>query len=156
MHACIGRSLLRDGRAHLAEAMLACGQVDSKARQACAALAQHDVQACSACISAPGAQRASCGAERCGLWPVACGVQVGSDSDPQATPVWPVLKALGSAPEWVGPVGTAAGVKLALNQLIGSLTVRALGPIWRASSPACAHACLGLCMLTPLHCCMHA
>ncbi len=39
---------------------------------------------------------------------------------------WPLLLALGQEPNihYIGPVGTAAGVKLALNQLIASLTVR--------------------------------
>lgn len=34
----------------------------------------------------------------------------------------PVLKAFGPSPELMGPVGTAAATKLAMNQLIGSLT----------------------------------
>jgi 3-hydroxyisobutyrate dehydrogenase len=33
-----------------------------------------------------------------------------------------VLKCFGPEPNWIGPVGTAAAIKLALNQLIGSLT----------------------------------
>ena len=45
-------------------------------------------------------------------------VQVGSDSDPSTSPAWPVLTALGKSPTWQGPVGTAAGIKLALNHLI--------------------------------------
>lgn len=42
---------------------------------------------------------------------------------------WPLLLALGQEPNihYIGPVGTAAGVKLALNQLIASLTVRCAG-----------------------------
>jgi hypothetical protein len=40
--------------------------------------------------------------------------------------VWPLLRALGQPANihFIGPLGTAAGVKLALNQLIASLTVR--------------------------------
>jgi len=34
----------------------------------------------------------------------------------------PILKALGEAPEWVGAIGQAAALKLAMNQLIASLT----------------------------------
>ncbi len=34
----------------------------------------------------------------------------------------PVLRCFGAAPRWMGEVGTAAAVKLALNQLIGSMT----------------------------------
>lgn len=67
-------------------------------------------------------------------------VQVGSQHDPKDSPVWPVLRSLGPNPEWVGPVGTAAGVKLALNQLIGSLTV---GLFWCACSTNVTHAVPG-------------
>lgn len=34
----------------------------------------------------------------------------------------PVLKCFGPDPQWMGPVGTAAATKLAMNQLIGTLT----------------------------------
>lgn len=43
----------------------------------------------------------------------------------QGGAVWPVLCALGKEPNYIGPVGTAAAVKLSLNQLIASLTVGA-------------------------------
>lgn len=47
-------------------------------------------------------------------------VMVGS-SDAQFQQWLPLLKSLGT-PRWIGSVGTAAALKLALNQLIGSLT----------------------------------
>jgi len=48
-------------------------------------------------------------------------VMVGST--PRQFEQWqPVLRCFGSEPLWVGEVGAAAAVKLALNQLIGSLT----------------------------------
>lgn len=48
-------------------------------------------------------------------------VMVGST--PEQFQRWqPLLQQLGSEPSWLGPVGHAAAVKLALNQLIGSLT----------------------------------
>lgn len=50
-------------------------------------------------------------------------MQIGSESDPAQSPAWPVLAALGKAPSWQGPVGTAAGIKLALNHLIAVETV---------------------------------
>lgn len=50
-------------------------------------------------------------------------VMVGAPSDPTGGAVWPVLTALGKEPNYIGPVGTAAAVKLALNQLIASLTI---------------------------------
>ncbi|KPQ35690.1 MAG: 3-hydroxyisobutyrate dehydrogenase MmsB [Phormidesmis priestleyi Ana] len=34
----------------------------------------------------------------------------------------PLLKCFGAEPQWVGPVGAAAATKLAMNQLIGTLT----------------------------------
>jgi 3-hydroxyisobutyrate dehydrogenase len=44
-------------------------------------------------------------------------------STPEQFQRWqPVLQQLGPEPTWLGPVGHAATVKLALNQLIGSLT----------------------------------
>ncbi|PNW72052.1 hypothetical protein CHLRE_16g684350v5 [Chlamydomonas reinhardtii] len=58
-------------------------------------------------------------------------VMVGAEADPRepGSPhhdtVWPLLRALGqeSNIHFIGPVGTGAAVKLALNQLIASLTV---------------------------------
>ncbi len=49
---------------------------------------------------------------------------VGADEDPQQLPAWSVIKALGMEPILVGPVGQAAAIKLALNQLVAALTVR--------------------------------
>ena len=59
-------------------------------------------------------------------------VMVGAEADPREpgsphhSTVWPLLRALGqeSNIHFIGPVGTGAAVKLALNQLIASLTVR--------------------------------
>mmetsp|Transcript_31266 Transcript_31266/g.79738 ORF Transcript_31266/g.79738 Transcript_31266/m.79738 type:complete len:295 (+) Transcript_31266:94-978(+) len=50
-------------------------------------------------------------------------IMVGCACDPSTTPAWPVLCALGSAPKHVGPVGAAAAIKLALNQLIAIETL---------------------------------
>lgn len=50
-------------------------------------------------------------------------VMVGAGEDPSNYTAWPVLQALGQNPAYIGDVGTAAAVKLALNQLIASLTV---------------------------------
>lgn len=50
---------------------------------------------------------------------------VGSENDPQDSRAWPVLASLGKEPMHMGAVGTAAATKLALNQLIASLTVGA-------------------------------
>lgn len=50
-------------------------------------------------------------------------VMVGAGEDPNNYTAWPVLQALGQSPVYIGDVGTAAAVKLALNQLIASLTV---------------------------------
>ncbi len=50
---------------------------------------------------------------------------VGSENDPQDSRAWPVLASLGKEPMHMGAVGTAAATKLALNQLIASLTVSA-------------------------------
>eukprot|EP00198_Chlamydomonas_reinhardtii_P002748 XP_001692084.1 3-hydroxyacid dehydrogenase [Chlamydomonas reinhardtii] len=58
-------------------------------------------------------------------------VMVGAEADPREpgsphhSTVWPLLRALGqeSNIHFIGPVGTGAAVKLALNQLIASLTV---------------------------------
>ena len=51
-------------------------------------------------------------------------IMVGAPADPRDAPgLGPLLRAMGR-PEYFGPVGTAAAVKLALNQLIGTLTVR--------------------------------
>ena len=48
-------------------------------------------------------------------------VMVGSS--PEQYDQWlPVLKCFGPEPQWMGPVGTAATTKLAMNQLIGTLT----------------------------------
>ncbi|KXZ55542.1 hypothetical protein GPECTOR_2g1091 [Gonium pectorale] len=70
-------------------------------------------------------------------------IMVGADADPRDTPgdpVWPLLKALGQEPNihYIGPVGTAAAVKLSLNQLIASLTVgfsTSLGLVQRSGAP---------------------
>ncbi|KAA6421206.1 MAG: 3-hydroxyacid dehydrogenase [Trebouxia sp. A1-2] len=50
-------------------------------------------------------------------------IMVGSENDPQDSRAWPVLTSLGKEPMHMGAVGTAAATKLALNQLIASLTV---------------------------------
>lgn len=50
-------------------------------------------------------------------------VMIGSQVEPQQCVAWPVLTALGENPVHIGEVGTAAAVKLALNQLIAALTV---------------------------------
>ena len=55
-------------------------------------------------------------------------IMVGSENDPQDSRAWPVLASLGKEPMHMGPVGTAAATKLALNQLIASLTVSAAFP----------------------------
>ena len=48
-------------------------------------------------------------------------VMVGSS--PEQYDQWlPVLECFGPDPQWMGPVGTAATTKLAMNQLIGTLT----------------------------------
>ncbi|GIL79741.1 hypothetical protein Vretimale_12384 [Volvox reticuliferus] len=68
---------------------------------------------------------------------------VGADTDPRDGsdgPVWPLLRALGQEPNIpdIGPVGTAAAVKLALNQLIASLTIgfsTSLGLVQRSGAP---------------------
>ncbi|GLC40737.1 hypothetical protein PLESTB_000027700 [Pleodorina starrii] len=70
-------------------------------------------------------------------------IMVGAETDPRDTPagpVWPLLRALGQEPNihFIGPVGTAAAVKLALNQLIASLTVgfsTSLGLVQRSGAP---------------------
>ncbi|GLC40741.1 hypothetical protein PLESTB_000027200 [Pleodorina starrii] len=70
-------------------------------------------------------------------------IMVGAEADPRDTPagpVWPLLRALGQEPNihFIGPVGTAAAVKLALNQLIASLTVgfsTSLGLVQRSGAP---------------------
>lgn len=49
---------------------------------------------------------------------------VGSKTKPQESKAWSVLTKLGKEPMHMGAVGTAAATKLALNQLIASLTVR--------------------------------
>lgn len=51
-------------------------------------------------------------------------IMVGSETNPQESKAWPVLTKLGKEPMHMGAVGTAAATKLALNQLIASLTVR--------------------------------
>lgn len=51
-------------------------------------------------------------------------IMVGSETSPQDSKAWPVLTKLGKEPMHMGAVGTAAATKLALNQLIASLTVR--------------------------------
>ena len=48
-------------------------------------------------------------------------VMVGGDQE-QFQQWLPLFQQLGANPRWIGPVGTAAALKLALNQLIGSLT----------------------------------
>ena len=50
-------------------------------------------------------------------------IMVGSEAPPEECAAWPVLKSLGKNPQHMGPVGTAAATKLALNQLIAALTV---------------------------------
>eukprot|EP01023_Acetabularia_acetabulum_P015734 TRINITY_DN17705_c0_g1_i11.p1 TRINITY_DN17705_c0_g1~~TRINITY_DN17705_c0_g1_i11.p1 ORF type:complete len:360 (-),score=70.23 TRINITY_DN17705_c0_g1_i11:279-1358(-) len=50
-------------------------------------------------------------------------VMVGSKTPPDQSKAWPLLKALGESPLHMGDVGTAAATKLALNQLIASLTI---------------------------------
>ena len=50
-------------------------------------------------------------------------IMVGSEGDPKDSKAWPVLTMLGQDPKHMGAVGTAAATKLALNQLIASLTV---------------------------------
>lgn len=75
-------------------------------------------------------------------------VMVGAEADPRAVAQetgsapawWPLLLALGQEPNihYIGPVGTAAGVKLALNQLIASLTVgfsTSLALVQRSGAP---------------------
>jgi 3-hydroxyisobutyrate dehydrogenase len=60
-------------------------------------------------------------------------VMVGSTSE-QFTQWLPVLRCFGSDPLYVGPVGAAAALKLAMNQLIGALTAafaQSLGLIQR-------------------------
>ncbi|GIL52562.1 hypothetical protein Vafri_8378 [Volvox africanus] len=70
-------------------------------------------------------------------------IMVGADTDPRDDldgPVWPLLRALGQEQNihYIGPVGTAAAVKLALNQLIASLTIgfsTSLGLVQRSGAP---------------------
>lgn len=50
-------------------------------------------------------------------------IMVGSETQPESSRAWPVLALLGKEPMHMGAVGTAAATKLALNQLIASLTV---------------------------------
>ncbi|KAL3161163.1 hypothetical protein ABBQ38_009532 [Trebouxia sp. C0009 RCD-2024] len=50
-------------------------------------------------------------------------IMVGSETKPQDSKAWSVLTKLGKEPVHMGAVGTAAATKLALNQLIASLTV---------------------------------
>lgn len=50
-------------------------------------------------------------------------VMVGCDSDPASSRAWPVLQAFGHNIQHMGGVGTGAATKLAMNQLIASLTV---------------------------------
>lgn len=50
-------------------------------------------------------------------------IMVGCAGDMTASPAFPVLLAFGSKISYMGAVGTAAASKLALNQLIGALTV---------------------------------
>lgn len=50
-------------------------------------------------------------------------IMVGSEGDPKESKAWQVLIMLGQDPQHMGAVGTAAATKLALNQLIASLTV---------------------------------
>ncbi|KAJ9513833.1 hypothetical protein QJQ45_020911 [Haematococcus lacustris] len=49
--------------------------------------------------------------------------QAACDSDPTTSTAWPVLRALGQEPRLLGRVGSAAAVKLALNQLIAAETL---------------------------------
>ncbi|KAG2501698.1 hypothetical protein HYH03_000200 [Edaphochlamys debaryana] len=70
-------------------------------------------------------------------------IMVGAAADPKddpTGPVWPLLLALGQELNihYIGPVGTAAAVKLALNQLIASLTIgfsTSLGLVQRSGAP---------------------
>ncbi|PNH08528.1 putative 3-hydroxyisobutyrate dehydrogenase, mitochondrial [Tetrabaena socialis] len=70
-------------------------------------------------------------------------IMVGAEADPREEPqgaVWRLLLCLGQEPNihFIGPVGTAAAVKLALNQLIASLTVgfsTSLGLVQRSGAP---------------------
>ncbi|KAK9833189.1 hypothetical protein WJX74_009633 [Apatococcus lobatus] len=65
-------------------------------------------------------------------------IMVGADEDPQALPAWNVIKALGKDPIFVGAVGQAAAIKLALNQLVAALTVAfstSLGLVERNGAP---------------------
>ena len=73
---------------------------------------------------------------------------VGSENDPQDSRAWPVLTSLGKEPMHMGAVGTAAATKLALNQLIASLTVSAAISQQRASS-AIGVSCSSPLQLTP-------
>lgn len=50
-------------------------------------------------------------------------IMVGSETNPQDSKAWPVLTKLSQEPKHMGTIGTAAATKLALNQLIASLTV---------------------------------
>ena len=48
---------------------------------------------------------------------------VGTDGDASSSRAWPVIQALGQNIQVMGGVGAGAATKLAMNQLIGSLTV---------------------------------
>lgn len=61
-------------------------------------------------------------------------IMVGSETNPQDSRAWPVLSQLSQDPKHMGPVGTAAATKLALNQLIASLTVRRQCTVWSCHS----------------------
>ncbi|KAL6763383.1 3-hydroxyacid dehydrogenase [Haematococcus lacustris] len=50
-------------------------------------------------------------------------IMAACDSDPTTSTAWPVLRALGQEPRLLGRVGSAAAVKLALNQLIAAETL---------------------------------
>jgi 3-hydroxyisobutyrate dehydrogenase len=64
-------------------------------------------------------------------------IMVGADPE-DFDRVLPILKLFGPEPKWIGPVGSGAVVKLALNQLIGSLTAGfslSLGLVQQSGTP---------------------
>jgi 3-hydroxyisobutyrate dehydrogenase len=64
-------------------------------------------------------------------------IMVGADPE-DFDRLLPILQLFGSEPKWLGPVGNGAVVKLALNQLIGSLTAGfslSLGLVQRSGAP---------------------
>ena len=68
-------------------------------------------------------------------------IMVGSETQPESSRAWPVLALLGKEPMHMGAVGTAAATKLALNQLIASLTVnQPCFPAWHHAAALKLHA----------------